>query len=161
MTTPLMRARDLMQTGVTVIRPDESVREALSLIIKHHVGGLPVVDPQGRCIGVVTSTDILSYEEHQTELSEQSGHASFPYFDPETQRWESISAGETLDELPSVPVIEVMTPHPVAVHPDTPLEDVAEKMLEAHVQRILVLDDDRRLHGIISSMDFVRLYTQP
>ncbi|MCA9070106.1 MAG: CBS domain-containing protein, partial [Planctomycetaceae bacterium] len=47
-----------------------------------------------------------------------------------------------------------------SVSPDTPVRSVAEKMLDGEVHRILVLDAEQSVLGVISAIDFVRLFAE-
>jgi CBS domain-containing protein len=64
----------------------------------------------------------------------------------------------TVDELPDVEVAEVMTRDVTSVRPTTPMRQVAAAMDERRIHRVLVLDEEHRLHGLISALDIVRLY---
>ena len=52
-------AKDLMTVDVISVDPDDSVEEAITLMIKHHVSGLPVVDASGRLLGLISEFDLL------------------------------------------------------------------------------------------------------
>jgi CBS domain-containing protein len=54
-------AGDIMQTELVTIRPNDSVREAMALMVDSHVSGLPVVDGRGHCVGVLSVTDVLGW----------------------------------------------------------------------------------------------------
>ena len=55
-----MIARDIMTTKVCTIRPEASAQEAAQLLTQKRISGLPVVNPDGRIIGIVTEADIIS-----------------------------------------------------------------------------------------------------
>ena len=50
---------DVMSRDVITIEPTKSIKTAAKLMIKHNIGGLPVVDPTGKLIGIITKTDML------------------------------------------------------------------------------------------------------
>jgi CBS domain-containing protein len=54
------RVRDVMTTQVVVVRPDASYREMAAMLRAHRISGLPVVDPEGIVVGVVSETDLLA-----------------------------------------------------------------------------------------------------
>jgi CBS domain-containing protein len=155
-----LTAEAVMQRHVVTIGPNDSLQEAMALMTEHHVSGLPVLNAKDRCVGVVSASDILNFEQERAGSAGDAEEIVSPYFDPETGRWERIRVFGGLDELPEVPVGEIMTRDLVSVAPRTPIVDVARKMLEEDIHRILVLDDEYRLHGIISSIDFVRLFAE-
>ena len=55
----IMRAMDVMTQPVISVAPDTSVLEAARLMLQHKISGLPVVEPQGIVIGIVTEGDFL------------------------------------------------------------------------------------------------------
>ena len=64
-------AADIMQRDVVTISREETLSDAMELMTENHVSGLPVVDHGSRCIGLVSVTDILNYEqEHNEEVAE-------------------------------------------------------------------------------------------
>jgi acetoin utilization protein AcuB len=54
-----LKLGDVMSKPVIAVTPLTTLQDAASLLIKHKIGGLPVVDPDGRVIGVITETDIF------------------------------------------------------------------------------------------------------
>ena len=65
--THQLAASDFMQRDVVTVAPDDTLRDALALMTENHVTGLPVMDGKSRCVGLITSSDILNYE-HGTIL---------------------------------------------------------------------------------------------
>lgn len=51
--------REVMTPEPITVQPGSPVREALELLIEHEISGLPVVDPDGRIVGVLTEKDLL------------------------------------------------------------------------------------------------------
>ena len=51
--------REVMTRDVVTIEPTKSIKTAAKLMLKHNIGGLPVVDATGRLIGIITKTDLL------------------------------------------------------------------------------------------------------
>jgi CBS domain-containing protein len=145
-----------MQRDVVTVSPNNTLREALSLMTENHVTGLPVMDEFSRCIGLITSNDILNYE--QDHAGESSDDGMVDFFDRESQQWESIPLSAFgLEEFGHVRVSEVMTRDLIWVERHTPLKDVARRMINERVHRVLVMDGASRLYGILSAYDFVRV----
>lgn len=156
MTKTALHAADLMRKEVVTVGPTDSLREAMALMVDNHVSGLPVLDKHDHCVGVLTMTDVLNleYEQSETEEDEEMGS----YYDPDSQRWENIRITRSLDDLPEIAVSEAMSRDVVSVRPDASLREVAGLMIEEGIHRVLVLDEQKFLHGIISALDFVELY---
>jgi CBS domain-containing protein len=152
-------AADFMQRDIVTVAPDDTLRDTLALMTENHVTGLPVMDRKSRCIGLITSSDILNYEQdHASEFS-QSGTTQF--FDPETQQWDTVSTSAfALEEFGDVRVQEVMTRDLIWVDRNSLLKNVARRMIDERVHRVLVMDDHANLYGIISAIDVVRVVAE-
>jgi CBS domain-containing protein len=148
-------AADFMQRDVVTISPEETLRDALALMTENHVTGLPVMNSESLCIGLITSTDILNYEDEHADDSSDTGNMQF--FDPETQRWDTVPIGAFGLEFGGVRVKEVMTPDLIWVDRMAPLQQVARTMIDEQVHRVLVMDKAAHLYGIISAYDIVRV----
>jgi CBS domain-containing protein len=152
-------AADIMQRDVVTVAPGETLRDALSLMTENHVTGLPVMDEKSLCIGLITATDILNYEQDHADEADEA--EMLQHFNPDTQQWESVPVSAFgLEEMGDVRVEEVMTTELIYVDRDAPLKDVAKKMLNAQIHRVLVMDESRQLYGIVSSFDFVRVMAE-
>jgi CBS domain-containing protein len=141
------------------VGPAETIREAMSQMIENRVSGLAVLDHNDHCVGVISAADILALEYEQSQRADDDVEERVgSYFNPEVQEWENMRVGGVVDQLPELQVREVMSRSVVSVPPQAPLDVVAELMIEKHVHRVLVVDDKCYLHGLISALDFVRLY---
>ena len=154
-------AADIMSQGVVSMEATDSIQDAMQIMTEHHVSGVPVVDDKNRCIGVISTSDIVSFvEADQDALEGQIPHTE-NWFNPETQKWEeSMFSHDMLGEYDLVPVADAMTNDPLTVHPQMPVVDVARTMMEHGIHRVFVVNDDRRLQGVISGFDFVQLVAE-
>lgn len=152
-------AADFMQRDVITVSPNNTLRDALALMTENHVTGLPVMNEKSLCVGLITSSDILNYEIEHSDDSPETRTAQF--FDPETQQWESAPVSAFgLEEFGDVRVREVMTSDLIWVHRSAPLKEVARRMIDNRVHRVLVMDDEAKLYGIISAYDLVRVIAE-
>lgn len=133
MTRYELRAGDLMTIEPVVVRVDAPIEEAQRLILEYGVSGLPVVDESETLVGVISQTDFM----HLENLG--LGHL--------------IHHKET-----GIRVGEVMSHPAVTVGLATYLGDVARTMVDERVHRVVVVNDQRRAIGVVSAMDFVKLY---
>jgi CBS domain-containing protein len=149
-------AGDFMQRDVVTVTPDNTLREALLLMTENHVTGLPVMDAASRCIGLITSSDILNYERDNDVEPDEDRVAEI--YDAESQQWETVPLSAFgLEKFGDVRVRDVMTRDLIWVNKDTPLKVVARRMIDEEVHRVLVMDEASRLYGILSAYDFVRV----
>lgn len=83
------------------------------------------------------------------------------FFNPEAQQWESVPLSAFgLEEFGDVRVKEVMSTDLIWVHRGTPLKEVARRMIEERIHRVLVMDNGSNLYGIISAYDLVRVVAE-
>jgi CBS domain-containing protein len=140
---------EVMATEVVYVGPRDPVREALELMLQNHVSAVPVVDGRGKCIGVLSTTDVLNFaqelDDEVTALGKTKGIAHRLLI-------ERISESDMATER----VQAVMTDDVIRVDPSSTLARAAAEMVRNHVHRVIVTDDERNLIGIVSAMDVLR-----
>jgi len=131
-----MRVRELMTGGLITVRRETSVQGARDLMTREQIRHLPVLDPGGALVGVVTDRDIrLNLPSPATGLSEQE-------------------IGYLLDRLT---VGQSLTQSVIMVGPDRQGREAAQLMLEHRIGAVPVVDDGR-LIGILTETDIVRAF---
>ena len=141
-----MKAADIMTREVITLNRDASIYDALRLMLRRGISGLPILDAQGEICGIVTEGDFLRRSELGTE--------------PKRSRLLSFlrGPGREADEYVRTHarrVNEVMTPEVVVVTEDAPLEEVVRLMENRRIKRIPVLRG-KTLVGIVSRNDVLR-----
>lgn len=152
-----IRARDVMQTDVLTLRPDDTVESAIALLEEYHVTGAPVVDESGRLLGVLSASDIARREHvERGKLSvERSGGYSpddDEGIDEELYERDDYSAEVRGD----VRIQDWMSPGIVSVAPSTTLVAVCRAMRDESIHRVFVVEGGE-LRGVVSTSDLVRL----
>ena len=117
--------RDVMTREVVTIKPDEPVIEAARLMKNHDIGSVVVVTERDEVIGILTEKDLVTRV-----------------------------VAENRDVL-RTRVREVMTPNPITVYDDTPLEIAARLMAEKGIGHLPVVDKAGRLVGILAKSDII------
>jgi CBS domain-containing protein len=146
----LQTAKDIMTPDPIVVAPDLPVTDAAHIMSEKRVGALPVLDDDGKLVGLVTEGDLIMQDakvHFPTYLHLLGGYIFYP---GSTDRFES-----DLKKAVGATVADVMTVEPVTVSPDATVEDVATLLVGQEVSRLPVLDGDK-LVGIISKSDIVR-----
>ena len=118
-----MRVNEVMTKGAECTRPDATLREAAARMKDLDVGSLPVCGDNDRLVGMITDRDV-------TVRSTAAGA------DPDTAR-----------------VKDVMTPEIVYCFEDQDVAEAARLMKEKQIRRLVVLNRDKRLVGIVSLGD--------
>jgi CBS domain-containing protein len=144
-----------MQTSVLTVAPETPLADVQRLFVEEGIGGAPVVDERGVVLGVITAADLLRAvdEERDTALAE-------PLYFRETLEFSSPDWTHRLedfqDRLRELRASDAMTEGIVSVSPDAPVSEVARRMREHRVHRVLVVKD-ASLVGIVSTFDLVAL----
>jgi CBS domain-containing protein len=139
-----LTAADLMTAPVTTIPQDTPLREAARLLRQCGISGAPVVDAQGRCVGVLSSSDFVTWAGKGGQAGEEGKGTSF------IAPWGEIIS---VDDSPGNEVGRYMTAQPVTAAPTAPVGELAQKMVDAHIHRVLVVIDQARPVGIVTSTD--------
>jgi CBS domain-containing protein len=132
-----MRAKDVMTSPVITVTPKTHCKDAAAMLVEHRISALPVVDPAGRLVGLVSEADLLPLE-------------ATP--DPRAQATPLPPRTLPLPRL----VEDVMAPEVSVVDEQTDLGVVAQRMLDEQVKRFPVMREDE-LIGIVSRHDLVRV----
>ena len=141
--------RDLMSPDPTCVEPWMDVRTLARLFESDGISGAPVVDQQGRLIGVVSKTDLLH---RALEASEDYD----PVYVFEMMRGDEDDLDENvISAAGEMRVEDFMTEDPVTAKPDDELHTVAAKMVDSAVHRIIIVEKDSPV-GVLTSMDIVR-----
>ncbi|MDL2401854.1 CBS domain-containing protein [Rhizobium mayense] len=137
-----MLVRDVMKQRIIKVSPDNSVKQAAELMLANHISGLPVIDDEGRLVGLITEGDLLRRSElgHRTKADE-----SLP---PEER-------AKTYIKSNAWKVADVMSRNPVSVEEDTPLARVANLMQEHGIKRLPVMRAGAVV-GIVSRADLLQ-----
>lgn len=135
---------ELMTHDVVTVTPDTTFRDAVRLLEDRRVDTLPVVTDDRKVVGVLTASDLLLKE----EISE--GPRGVPGLPWQRRRDRVRGAGTT--------VRQCMSTELVTVDPDTSFCAAARTMHRHHVGGLPVVDRDRRLIGIVTRSDLLKVY---
>ena len=147
------RVKDVMTPDVMTVADEMTTDELVRFLTEREISGAPVVDGQGRLIGVVSMTDI---GRHLAEPSDYM-QAAAPDFYRDTADDVSLEdLGRRHLEEPFVTVRDVMTPAVHQVPGDASVAEAARIMVEHHIHRLIVTRDKEPV-GIITSIDLLRV----
>lgn len=148
---------DVLVSELTTLRPTDTVAHAAEVFLSQQISGAPVVDDDGRCVGVLTATDIVTAEGEL--VVEQKQIAQSPIFASNLAlpshlyaSWLA-NAREKLVAAADRLVEHEMTTDIVSVTPDTPIDKVVNDMVFAHIHRVIVLDEGGQLKGLVTTTD--------
>jgi CBS domain-containing protein len=146
---------DIMQLDPVTVTPDASVESVLRVLREHELPGVPVVNESGRCVGIVTETDLV--------ISEQGADLHLPHYleifggviflEP-LKRFE-----DRLRKAFASQVAEMMTPDPLTIAPDASVHDAARLIAERRHNRLPVVEHGRFV-GLVTRVDVLEALTR-
>lgn len=146
-----MKAADIMTRDVVCLNEELDLHECEKILLERAISGAPVVDTEGRLLGVLSKTDLLSH--HYVSGEEEGGAADSPRV--QTPRGTHVFRYE----MPTAR--DVMTPVPCIATEWATIGELATLMVRREVHRIVICRQ-RKVVGIVSSMDVLRaIATEP
>jgi CBS domain-containing protein len=141
-----MQARDIMTTRVITVAPDTDIREAAQLLLDNRISAMPVIDKDGKLVGVVSEGDLMRRPEAGT-----GRHHSW---------WLDLLASPRERALRFVKehsrrVGDVMSRKVIAVTEGTYLEEIAETLEKNRIKRVPVVEKGKVI-GIVSRANLMR-----
>jgi CBS domain-containing protein len=134
-----LKVGDVMTRDVVVVRHGTPLKEIARQLSGHRISALPVLDEEDRLVGLVSEADLMRRE-------------TFGLADAR-RRWRLHRrrvAGDSAEDLMSVPVI--------TISPETDVSRAARLMDTRGLKRLVVIDAEHRLVGIVSRADLVRIF---
>ena len=145
-----MRAMDVMTANVITVSPETSVHELATLLGTHGISGVPVVEADGKLVGIVSEGDLLHRAETSTERRTERRRSRWfdsPALERDLARDYVKAHGRT--------VRDVMTRDVVTVAETAGLDEVADLLETRRVKRVPVVRDGKVV-GIVSRANLVR-----
>ena len=141
-----MKAYDVMVSPVVTVKPTSSVREAAKIFLERRISAVPVVNDQGKLVGIISEGDLMHRSEAGTERQ---------------RSWwlDAFISNETLaaeyTKAHAQTVADVMTRHVITAAPDTPLHEIAALLEKNSIKRVPIVKDGQ-LVGIVSRANLVQ-----
>ena len=120
------RSESGMIVDPITISPTEPIRQALEMMAKYKISGVPVTDPQGKAVGILTNRDVR-------------------FEDDQTRRVEELMTRDNLVTVPS----------------GTTMDEAAEMLQRHKIEKLLVVDDQGYLKGLITVKDIQKAIDYP
>jgi CBS domain-containing protein len=145
-----MKVKEIMTKDVVSIKPDDNAKDTLGLLLKMQISGLPVIDAQGKLVGMFTEKDVL--KNVLPSYIEKIGR--FVY----EENPKSIK--KKFEDLANLTISQLMRKEVISVDEDTSLSEVAHLMLTQNVRRIPVLNKEKKVVGIVAREDIIKAYAK-
>ncbi|MDM8523044.1 CBS domain-containing protein [Desulfococcaceae bacterium HSG8] len=146
----MIKAEDIMTKDVITVSPDTEVGHATKILLEKRINGVPVVDEEGKLLGILCQSDLISQQKRLpipsffTLLDGLIPFTSMKQLEREVSKATAATVGD------------IMTQNPVTVRPDTDTETVATLMVEKNFHTLPVLDEGE-LVGIVGKEDILRI----
>jgi CBS domain-containing protein len=137
---------EVMTREVVSVRASTGYKEIVETLANHSVSAVPVVDDEGRVLGVVSEADLL----YKTE------YADHPH--PSSRLWERKRVRAARDKAAADTAEDLMTAPAVSIGPRDRISAAARLMDAEVVKRLPVVDEHGQLVGVVSRGDLLRLY---
>jgi CBS domain-containing protein len=141
--------RDIMDSDPATVSPETPVEEIVAVLRDHGIPGVPVVDADGRCVGIVTEADLV--------LPDDQGDLHLPHYINlfgGTVFLEPLGRYEQrLRKAFASTAEDMMTREPDTVAPDATVKEAARLIHESGHNRLPVVDEDGRLVGVVTRLD--------
>ena len=137
-------ARDIMNKEVRSVRPEQPLRDAAQIMLDTGVRRLPVITQNATLVGMLTRADLLHTIVTSPLMSPHASSATQP-----------LHRTGSLSPLPAQqqPVSEYVNPDVSVVSEYTAVEEIIDALILSPLKRVVVVDREHRVKGIISDMD--------
>ena len=149
----MLKAKDIMTSGALTLEPESDVTTAAKLLLDKHLNGVPVVDKNGKLVGVICQSDLVA----------QQKSISMPSFFTILDGFISLSSSDDLEKevnkIAATKVAQAMTKNPVTINPETSIEKIADLMVERKLYTLPVVDNEK-LIGVVGKEDVLKILTK-
>ncbi len=141
---------EIMSSDVVTLEASDSIHDALNLIGENRVSALPVVDRNNRCVGILSTSDLVDMtRDVDGDLYE------LEFIDPTSQRFLLDKLAHTMGKES---VQSYMSEALTTIRPDTTLGEATREIVHNGVHHLPVVDGNEHLIGIISTMDVLATF---
>lgn len=135
---PVTPVADIMTKEVICVRADVDLQQVKRLLLERGISGVPVVDEQGKPIGIVSRADVLRFDFEQDDAPLDPDHG--------------------LREPARVTAGDIMTPIVLTLHENSNLGQAASLMAFEGVHRLPIVSDKGEVVGVLSALDVLRWF---
>ncbi|OGW32031.1 MAG: hypothetical protein A2X59_05585 [Nitrospirae bacterium GWC2_42_7] len=138
-----MRVMDAMTRDIIAVGKFEDINNAVKLLAEKNISGLPVVDKDNKVVGIISEADVVSMVgSRRAHTFKEILGSIVGYPLPERKKGHIVG--------------DIMTSPAVTVYPDAEISE-AVRLMDAHrIRRLIVVDNDQRLVGLLSRSDIVK-----
>lgn len=145
----MVKARDIMTRKVISVSPETEVTKATKIMLDNSINGMPVVDSEGRLVGIICQSDLIA-QQKQLPLP-----SVFTLLDGVIPLFSQKNLESEAQKIMATTVSKAMTPDPITISPESSLEEIAKLMVDKKLHTLPVIKQGK-LIGIIGKEDVLR-----
>lgn len=142
-----MYIKDVMTNEVITVNENDTVEKSASILAKYDLSGLPVVDDNGRVIGIITEGDLIKHNSEVQVPAFLEILGGIIYLDDPNKYLDDVK--KSMGYF----VKTVMTNDVITINQNEKVEAAASLLVRKKIKKLPVLNDDGKLVGIISRKD--------
>lgn len=151
-----MKIEAVMNKGVISLSPDDTILQASLKLSEKNISGAPVVNADGILIGIFSEADVFK----SMKISKKALKLIYPsltsvsvaFQEQETEQ----EAVDAYKEVENLKVGDVMTTEVITAHPGEELRDAIKRMVSKGINRLPVVDGNKKVIGIITRGDILK-----
>lgn len=144
------KAKDIMTTNVKVAKETDTIQDIANILITEKIGGVPVVNEEGKVVGIISETDIMKKEKYVNPLEYITFLQGVIYLNDFKKMEHDIK------DIAAIQVKDLMSKEVIKVHEDDTFDDIANIMIKKSVNRVPVVDQNDKIKGIICRYDIIK-----
>lgn len=145
----MLTARDIMTTEIITMTPDTDIVAAAKILLGKKINGAPVVDENGNLMGIICQSDLVAQQKKLVLPS------MFTILDTFIPLGDHADLEKQIQKIAAMNVEQAMTPSPVTVTPDTPIDEIATTMVERKLYTLPVVEG-KKLVGVVGKEDVLK-----
>jgi CBS-domain-containing membrane protein len=145
----MLTAKDIMTKDVITVKPDTAVEGLASILVKHEISGVPVLDESGSLYGIVTENDLIS-QNKRLHIPTVVSFLDAAIYIESSKRFE-----QEVKRITATKVADICTRKVVTITEDTPVVDIATIMAEKKVYLLPVIRGGKVV-GIVGKRDILK-----
>lgn len=150
----LRTAKDVMTQPLITLQESDSVWHAAEVFLDNNISGAPVLNAEGRAVGVLSKTDIIRYEREYLVAVAPAGQPKSLTSKNSLELLAQLALAPRKSDVDSVSAW--MTPHVYCVEEEQLLQDIVQEMASRRVHRLFVKNThSEHLVGVITTFDML------
>lgn len=145
-----MKVKDFMIQDVISVNESDTIKKLLNTLVENKIGGVPVVDSDGKLVGMISDGDVL-------RTIQPKDTVVYDYFSLMAYTYEKGNLAKVLDTIKDQPLLKMAKKRGiVTVKEDDDIETALKLLAKHHFKKIPVIDGQRKVVGVISRGDIIR-----